>query len=221
MKTGMAALLLLFPLTAAAQNNDVSLFLGGAAFESNTIVAFAPEDFDLELAFENGRSFSLNFNHFWRDSFSTEFGILGVSADPTFKISSGPINASFDVGDASIGAFTATGQYHFRRYARVSPYVGAGIALVSGELEAEFEDEFGEVTNQVAEFEGAGAILFNAGLNIRINDRWIFAVDVKAIPYSPEIEDEDVPEIPAEEVIVIDEVDLNPVIVGFGVRYRF
>ncbi|HEX6178843.1 MAG TPA: OmpW family outer membrane protein, partial [Thermoanaerobaculia bacterium] len=98
---------------------------------------------------------------------------------------------------------------------------GAGIALVSGELEAEFEDEFGEVTNQVAEFEGAGAILFNAGLNIRINDRWIFAVDVKAIPYSPEIEDEDVPEIPADEVIVIDEVDLNPVIVGFGVRYRF
>ena len=217
----LAALLLFVPLAAAAQNNDVSLFLGGAHFESNTIIAFAPEEFDLELAFENGRSSTLNFNHFWRENVSTEFGILGVTADPTFKISSGPINASFDVGDARIAAFTATGQYHFRRYARVSPYIGAGIALVSGELEAELEDEFGEVTREVAEFEAAGAILFNAGLNIRINDRWIFAIDVKAIPYSPELEEEDVPQIPDEDVVVIDEVDLNPVIVGFGVRYRF
>ena len=46
----LAALLLMLPLPAAAQDNDVSLFLGGAGFEKTTIVAFLPEDLVAVLA---------------------------------------------------------------------------------------------------------------------------------------------------------------------------
>lgn len=223
MKTRLGALvlLLLLPVTATAQNNDVSLFLGGAGFETTTIVAFLPEDLELELGFENGRTFALGFNHFWRDSFSTEIGVLGLSADPTLSLRSGPLNATFDIGDIRVSALTLTGQWHFRRDARVSPYLGAGIALLSGEIEAALEDELGEFTTTSADFEGAGGIVFNGGVNFRINDRWVFAVDVKAIPYSPEIEGEPPIDIPEEEIVLTDEIDLNPVIVGFGIRYRF
>ncbi|MGZ8867474.1 MAG: OmpW/AlkL family protein [Thermoanaerobaculia bacterium] len=223
MKTRLAALilLLLLPLTVSAQDNDVSIFVGGAAFETTTIVAFLPEDLELELGFENGRTFALGFNHFWRDSFSTEIGVLGISADPTLSLRSGPLDATFDIGDISVSALTLTGQWHFRRDARVSPYLGAGIALLSGEIEAALEDELGQFTTTSADFEGAGGIVFNGGVNFRMNDRWVFAIDVKAIPYSPEIEGEPPVDIPEEEIVLTDEVDLNPVIVAFGIRYRF
>ena len=217
-----AALLFLLPITVAAQDNDISFFLGGAAFEKTTLVAFLPEDLEVGLTFENGRSFALGFNHFWGDGgISTEFGILGLQTDPTLEVSSGPFEASIDVGDISVAAFTTTAQYHFRRHERVSPYLGAGLAILTGEFEAEFPDEFGGITRQTADFEVGAGFLFNAGLDIRINERWIFGIDVKAIPYSPEIDADEVPEIPEEEIVVTDELDLNPVIVGLGARYRF
>lgn len=223
MKTSLAAaiLLLFLPLLASAQQNDVAVYVGGAGFETTTIAAFLPEDLEVELGFENGRTFSLAFNHFWRDSVSTEFAVLGLEADPTLSVRSGPIDASFDIGDVRVGAFTITGQWHFRRDARVSPYIGAGIALLSGEIEATGADELGEFTTTSADFEGAAGVLFNGGVNFRMNERWAFAIDVKAIPYSPEIEGEPPVEIPEEEVFLTDEIDLNPVIVGFGLRYRF
>jgi len=223
MKPRLAAvtLLLFLSLTASAQQNDVAVFVGGAGFETTTIVAFLPEDLEIELGFENGRTFALGFNHFWRDSLSTEIALLGLSADPTLSLRSGPIDANFDIGDIRVNALTITGQWHFRRDARVSPYIGAGIALLSGEIEAALEDELGEFTTTSADFEGAAGVLFNGGINFRMNERWVFAIDVKAIPYSPEIEGEPPVDIPEEEVVLTDEIDLNPVIVGFGVRYRF
>ena len=223
MKTRLAAVILLLfvSLTASAQQNDVSLFLGGAGFETTTIVAFLPADLDLELGFENGRTFALGFNHFWRDSLSTEFGVLGLTADPTLSLRSGPIDANFDIADIRVSALTITGQWHFHRDARVSPYIGAGIALLSGEIEAALDDELGEFTTTSADFEGAAGVLFNGGVNFRMNERWAFAIDVKAIPYSPEIEGEPPIGVPEEVVVLTDEIDLNPVIVGFGLRYRF
>lgn len=223
MKSRLALLLLLLPLSAAAQDTDVSLFLGGAGFDTTTLVAFFPDDFglDLELGFENGQTFAVGVNHFWRPNVSTEFSLLRLSTDPTLTVRSGPVDASFDIGDIRVGALTAAGQWHFRREGRVSPYVGAGVALLSGEIETELGDEFGDVTETSADFEGAAGLFFNAGLNFRINDRWLFAIDVKAIPYSPEIEDEPPVEIPEEEVVITDELDLNPVIAAFGLRYRF
>ena len=116
MKTRQVAVILslFLSVTVSAQRNDVSVVLGGAGFETTTIVAFLPEDLEVELGFENGRTFAVGFNHFWRDNLSTEFGVLGLSADPTLSLTSGPIDAQFDIGDIRVGAFTVTGQWHFR-----------------------------------------------------------------------------------------------------------
>ena len=209
-------LLLLLPLSAAAQSNDFSFFLGGVQFDRTTIAAFAPEDFEAELAFENAGSVTLSFNHFWRDNFSTELALIGMGADPTLNVESGPVDISVDLGSASLGAFTAAAQWHFRRGARVSPYVGGGIALIGGEIEAEVEDEEGNEIRETVDLESAGTLLLNGGVNIRINDRWAFVVDAKLIPYTAEIEEEDLPD---EESV--EEIDLNPFILGFGFRFRF
>jgi outer membrane protein W len=205
--------LLLLPLTATAQTNDVSFFLGGVAFDETTIAAFAPEDFEANLTFENGGALSFSYNHFWRERFSTEFSIIGMASDPTLQIEEGPVDISVDLGDMTAGAITAAGQWHFRTGARVRPYIGGGIALVSGEIEVDFEDEDGVRTQETADLEGKGALLLNGGVNFRISDRWDFAIDAKAIPYSPEVE--------GDEADENDEIDLNPFILGFGIRYRF
>ena len=210
-------LLCLFPLSAFAQSNDFSVFLGGVKFDTTTIAAFAPEDFEAELAFENAGAFTVSFNHFWRENFSTELALIGMGADPTLNVESGPVDISVDLGKAGIGAFTGAAQWHFRRASRVSPYVGAGLALISGEIEAEGEDDLGNEINETVDLEGAGTLMLNGGVNIRMTDRWVFAIDAKVIPYTAEIEDEEA--LPEEESI--DEIDLNPFILSFGVRFRF
>lgn len=223
MKPALAILLLLLPLPAAAQNTDVSFFLGGARFETTRLVMAFPDDFglDVELGFENGRVLSAGVNHFWSDRVSTDFSFLVLSTDPTLTVSGGGFGATFDIGDIRVGALTATGQWHFQREARLSPYVGGGVAVLRGEIESDFEDELEEVANVSADFETAVGLLVNAGVNLRINERWLFAVDVKFIPYSPEIDGEPPVEVPEEEIVLTDELDLNPVIVGVGLRYRF
>ena len=217
MKRLLPALLLLLPLSAQAQeNNDFSLFLGSASFSSTEILAVEPEDIRVELAFEQGGAGTVAYNHFWRRNFSTELSLIGMAADVKLNVTEGPVDLSIDAGDVSLVAFTAAGQWHFRRDARVQPYVGAGLALISGEIEIEGEDEEGNEIEESADLEGAATLVVNGGVNFRLNPHWYLSLDAKAMPYEAEIDDD----VPAEEGD-IDELDMNPFIFSFGVRYRF
>lgn len=202
-------------LNAGAQHsNAISLFLGGAAFGETEIAAFAPEDFSADLVFEKGGSITASWTHDWRDHFSTEVSLIGMGADPVIRVEDGPVETKVDIGRLGLGAVTAAAQWHFRRGARVSPYVGGGLALIGGEIEAEIEDE-PAFERETVELEGAGSIVLNGGVNFRMTERLVLALDAKAIPYTAEIEESESGE---EE---LDELDLHPFLVSVGLRYRF
>ena len=212
-RTLFTTLLLAATFHAGAQQSDaVSLFIGGAAFAETSLAAFAPEDFSADLIFEKGGSVTASWTHYWRDHFATEVSIIGMGADSVVRVEDGAVETKVDFGRLGLGAVTAAAQWHFRRGARVSPYVGGGLALIGGEIEVELEDE-PVFVRETVELEGAGSIVLNGGVNFRMTDRLVLALDAKAIPYTAEIE--------SEEEGEIDEIDLHPFLVSVGLRYRF
>jgi outer membrane protein W len=212
-RTLFTTLLLAATFDAGAQQSDaVSLFLGGAAFAETNLAAFAPEDFSADLIFEKGGSVTASWTHYWRDHFATEVSVIGMGADSVVRVEDGAVETKVDFGRLGLGAVTAAAQWHFRRGARVSPYAGGGLALIGGEIEAELEDE-PVFVRETVELEGAGSIVLNGGVNFRMTDRLVLALDAKVIPYTAEIE--------SEEEEEIDEIDLHPFLVSVGLRYRF
>ena len=118
--------LLVFPLAAAAQNNELGAFISTSQLEDSEIQD-AGDIFDVE--FEEDMGVGLLYNRFWMGGFSTEFAYQRLGADLTASLD----DVSEDIGELDLDILSATGQLHFARGSMISPYVGGGVAYVSGE----------------------------------------------------------------------------------------
>jgi len=87
-----------------------------------------------------------------------------------------------------------------------SPYIGGGVAYVSGEAGSIDEDELESV-----DLENELEFLANAGINIGFTQGFALFVDGKYILYEARGEGD------AEE----DALELNPLIISGGVKFRF
>ncbi|HEX9983998.1 MAG TPA: OmpW family outer membrane protein [Thermoanaerobaculia bacterium] len=198
-RTVLVLSLLLFPLMAAAQNNELGVFISTSQFDDNELTD-GVDTFDVE--FDEDMGYGILYNRFWGTSFSTEFGYQRLGADLTVSFEDIAENA----GDLNLDILTATGQFHFLRGGFFSPYIGAGAAYVSGEAGAIDEDELGEV-----DLENEIDFLANAGVNIGLGRGFAIFVDGKYIMYEArgEGDDED------------DALDVNPLIIAAGIKLRF
>ena len=117
---------------------------------------------------------------------------------------------SFNVGDAWILPPTLTLQYHFTPDRKFSPYVGAGLnySIFYGESN-------GTGFNDLDVGGGLGYAV-QAGFNYWLNDNWGINFDAKYVNL-----DIDVDVNLGTTHLDADNVDLDPVIIGVGVSYRF
>lgn len=191
--------LLLFPLFASAQNNDIGIFISTSQLESSEI-----EDAGdiFEVDFEEDMGYGVLYNRFWMGGFSTEFAYQQLGADLT--ISAGDF--SDQAAELDLDILTGTAQLHFARGSMISPYIGGGVAYVSGEAGAIDEDEL-ESENLESELE----FLVNAGLNVGIGRSLTLFVDGKYIMYEARGEGDSDGEA----------LDLNPLIIAGGIKFRF
>src|SRR5688572_11396021 len=126
--------LLLVSLSASAQMNELGGFISTSQFENGEIED-AGDIFDAEFDEEMG--VGILYNRFWGNSFSTEFAYQRLGADLTLSLD----DVSDDVAELDLDVLSATAQFHFARGGLFSPYVGAGVAYVSGEVGPLDEDE--------------------------------------------------------------------------------
>ena len=200
MKRFLIALsLVLLPLTASAQMNELGAFVSTSQFEDGDIQD-AGDIFDVEFDEEMG--VGVLYNRFWTDGFSTEFAYQRLGADLT--LSAGDI--AEDVAELDLDMLTATGQLHFARTAMLSPYIGGGVAYTSGKAgsidQAELED---------TDLENAVDFLANAGVNLRLGRSFIVFLDGKYVMYEARGEND-----PDDESI-----EINPLILAGGIKFRF
>ena len=191
--------LLLLPLSATAQMNELGVFISTSQLERSEI-----EDAGdiFEIDYEEDMGVGVLYNRFWTDSFSTEFAYQRIGADLTLSFE----DITEDVGELDLDLLSATAQLHFARTGFISPYVGAGVAYISGQVGSIDEDELEDT-----DLENAIDFLVNAGLNLNIGRSLAIFLDGKYVMYEAIGEDD-----PDDEA-----TDLNPLIIAGGVKWRF
>ncbi len=114
---------------------------------------------------------------------------------------------TLDLGHIWLLPPTLTLQYHFAPEAKIRPYIGAGVNYTI------FYAQGGEkgIINDVKYDNGFGWAL-QAGVDMPLDDHWMLNVDVKQIFLSTTA---------TVNGAIKADVDINPLLVGFGVGYRF
>ncbi|PWR21011.1 OmpW/AlkL family protein [Zavarzinia compransoris] len=110
-----------------------------------------------------------------------------------------------DLGSVWLLPPTLTLQYHFAPEGKIRPYLGVGVnyTIFYG------KDEPGGTT---VDYENRFGWALQAGVDIPIDDHWALNVDVKQIFLSTEV---------TVNGAVKADVDIDPLLVGVGVGYRF
>jgi opacity protein-like surface antigen len=194
----IALSLLLLPLTAAAQSNELGVFISTSQFDDSEITG----DFgDTDVEFDEDMGYGVLYNRFWFGGFSTEFAYQRLGADLTLlfdDVVEGSAELDLDI-------LSATAQLHFARGGMLSPYIGGGVAYISGEAGSIDADEL-----EAADLENEVEFLANAGLNLGFQSFAIF-VDGKYVLY----------EARGEGDSDDDALEINPLIISAGVKFRF
>lgn len=106
-------------------------------------------------------------------------------------------------------------QYHFDTGTGFKPYVGAGINYTiaySENASRSLEAVLGPTSVRAGDSLGWA---LQAGVDYFFNDRWFVNLDVKYIDISLDVT------LNSQGTIRTTEVDINPVVVGIGIGYRF
>lgn len=198
-RTVIVLSLLLFPLLAAAQSNELGVFISTSQFEDSELSDGVDT---LDLEFDEDMGYGVSYNRFWFGGFSTEFAYQKLGADLTVGFE----DIRADAGELDLDILSATAQLHFARGGMFSPYIGGGVAYVSGQAGSIDEEEL-EDTDLESEVE----FLANAGLDIGLTPGFAIFIDGKYILYEARGEGDSDGEA----------LDINPLIVGAGVKLRF
>ena len=206
-KTSFIAALavLTFPIVAAAQQrNEVSAFITLPSFSDSNIL----EDdlgVDAQAAFDESIGYGVAYNRYWTSHFSTEFGAQALNSELNVEVD----DLEFDAGEVSIIALTGIAQLHLAPSGMLDPYVGAGVAHLTGDADFIVDDETGE--RETVDLESETTWVANAGLSYRYSGALSIFADAKYVAYDAAGEGD-----PDE-----DAAELNPLIYSAGIRFRF
>lgn len=118
-------------------------------------------------------------------------------------------SAAGALGDTWVLPPTITAQYHFTPDSAFSPYVGAGLNY------SMFYNEKGAAGVNDLKLDGGVGYALQAGFDYWLNDNWGVNVDVKKLFLNVDAK------LDLSGTPVTADVDLDPVIIGTGVSYRF
>lgn len=130
-----------------------------------------------------------------------------IAATAHHEIHAGTLN----VGNTWILPPTVTLQYYFTPDSQFSPYIGAGInySMFYG------EDEGTGFTD--LDVDGGFGFAVQAGFDYWLSENWGLNVDAKYIDLDVDVDTN----LGGNTPLSADDVELNPLIVGAGVSYRF
>lgn len=206
----LASLLLASPLLAQSRSFDLTgnfVWLdptGGGEFEDLA----DPAEIDIEA----DAGFGVAANIFFSDRISAEFAVSQI--DPETNVTRRrTIGGSGPGGNLEIMPVTAVLQFHFAPNGFLDPYIGAGAAYVI----YDFSASQGVHNISEIDFDDDVGLAINAGLGIRLGDRFGITLDGKYVPIESD----------ASAVVVssnqerVGTFDVSPIILSAGLSLRF
>ncbi|MCU0733181.1 MAG: outer membrane beta-barrel protein [Hyphomonas sp.] len=160
----------------------------------------------------------LDISYFFTDNIAAEI-ILGVTPHDVSAVNvtvPGALNnARVDLGDVWLLPPTLTLQYHFNTEGRLKPYVGAGVNATFF-----FNADEGPVADGI-EYDPSFGPALQAGIDYDLDGQpggWALNADVKKIWINPDVTVDFTSALGAR---VDADVDINPLVVGVGLGYKF
>ncbi len=150
----------------------------------------------------------LDFTYFFTENIAAEL-ILGTSKHDVKAIDTAA--GDIELGDVWLLPPTLTLQYHFTGGA-LKPYLGAGVNFTIF-----YGADEGPVADAV-DYDNSLGLAFQGGLDYDLSDQWFLNLDVKKIFIQT---DATVNATTALSATVGADVDINPLVIGLGVGYRF
>jgi outer membrane protein W len=191
-------------LSAQTPSSDVGVWIVASDLKETTLTE---DGDDLTIDFDEDNGYGISFNHFWTNSFSTEFASQTIHGALNITSDFGGVPFTFKAGDLDALALTAIAQYHFNRAGRFSPYIGGGIARMSGDFEAIDDPDSVESFDLESEIGWVASV----GANVRIRENLFLTADLKYIPWSAVAEGD-----PDTESL-----DIDPSLLSIGMKVRF
>lgn len=182
-----------------SESADIST-IGGDAAISNT---FIPE---------------LDFTYFFTKNFAAEL-ILGTTKHDVHTKGSdisavgGPTNTNVDLGSVYLLPPTLTLQYHLYANKTFKPYVGAGINYTLF-----YNVDAGNTVKDV-KYDNAVGYAFQLGFDLMINDRFFINADAKKIFLKTDVTVDASNLAPGLSIPA--DVDIDPLLLGFGIGMKF
>ena len=150
----------------------------------------------------------LDFTYFFTKNIAAEL-ILATSKHDVEAINTAA--GDIELGDVWLLPPTLTVQYHFTG-GDLKPYLGAGVNFTIF-----YGVDEGPVADAV-DYDNSLGLAFQGGLDYDLSDQWFLNVDLKKIFIQT---DATINASTALGATVGADVDINPLIIGFGVGYRF
>jgi outer membrane protein len=161
---------------------------------------------------ENAVVPELDFTYFFTNHIGAE---LILATSPHDIQGEGALAPLGEIGDVMALPPTLTLQYHFNPSGSVRPYVGVGVNYTIFYSEDASPSLVGAIGPTAISVDDSVGVAFQAGADIALSDRWSLNVDVKYIDIDTTAT------LNTGGVINTVDIDLDPIVAGIGVGYRF
>ena len=205
---------LLFTVSLSAQNWQVRL--GGVAVQPNEKSEVSAIGGDVNIS--NSFIPELDFTYFFNKNVAAEL-ILGTTKHDVKTTGSnltaigGPASAEVDLGSVWLLPPTLTLQYHFYPTKTLKPYLGAGLNYTIF-----YSVDEGSVVKGL-DYDNAVGFALQGGLDYMLNDKYFLNFDIKKLFLKTDV-NVDATNL-ASGLKIPAEVNIDPLLIGFGVGMKF
>jgi outer membrane protein len=204
-----AVLALFLVLPASAQHRFFDLSANAVWVDPSNSGSFEDLADPATIDFDPSVGYGASANIFFSDRFSVEFAISRVKSDTTVRRRA----VSAAGGDLEMMPVTGVVQWHFAPQGFIDPYIGAGAAYVL------FDDvkDNGLSGIESIDFKDDAGLAINAGVGIRLGNRFGIVLDGKYVP----LESNAKATVVGSGQTAESKVEISPIIVSAGLSLRF
>jgi len=198
---------------AAAEQGDWLVRLRGVVVapterSSDVLPGFAGS----RVGVENAIVPELDFTYFLTRNIGAE---LILATSPNDLIGEGTLVGLGKIGDIMALTPTLTLQYHFNPGGQICPYVGVGVNYTIFYGEDASSSLVGAVGPTTIDLDDSVGLALQAGVDFAIGERWFVNADVKYIQIDTTAT------LNSGGTINTVDVNLDPIVAGIGIGYRF
>ena len=161
---------------------------------------------------ENAVVPELDFTYFLTDNIGAE---LILATSPHDLVGEGTLSGLGEIADVMVLPPTLTLQYHFNPSGKFRPYAGVGVNYTIFYSQDASDSLVAAVGPTTVDLDDTVGVAFQVGADFELSDRWFLNADIKYIQIDTTAT------LNSGGVINTVDVDLDPIVAGIGVGYRF